>query len=136
MMVKLTDSCQTLEHDSILKSVLDRCRLVDPQDRTTVINDLEPLIRDKYEKAALQGSTEPPDATAEVECHYVCFTKPSEEALWLLDGTRNGPIKYDIMLGPSEDILTDIALSEIRKFIEENSMEGGLNLGIMALTPT
>jgi hypothetical protein len=66
----------------------------------------------------------------------VCFTKSSEDTLWLLDGTRDGPIKYDIMLGPSDDILTDVALSEIRKFIEENSMEGSLNLGIMALTPT
>lgn len=125
-----------LEHDSILKSVLNRCRLVDPPDRTKVINDLEPLIRAKYEKAALQGSTEPPDATAEIECHYVCFIKSSEDTLWLLDSTRKGPIKYDIMSRPFEDILEGAALSEIRKFIEENSMGGGLNLGIMALTPT
>lgn len=136
MMTKPTHSDQTSESDSILQSVLDRCRLVDPSDRTKVIHDSEPLIRARYEKAALQGSTEPPDATAEVACHYVCFTKSSEGILWLLDGTRNGPIKYDIISGPSEDVLEGVALSQVRKFIEENSMGGGLNLGMMALTLT
>jgi ubiquitin carboxyl-terminal hydrolase L3 len=100
-----------------------------------VIEDSEE-IQQAYANAAQQGCTEPPDATEEVECHYVCFTKASEHALWLMDGDRDGPMKSDRTLGDNEDILEGAGLEVIRDFIKESSLSNPCNVGIMALVRT
>jgi ubiquitin carboxyl-terminal hydrolase L3 len=70
-------------------------------------------IASTYESAATSGDTAAPNATEDVDLHYVCFVKtdgPDGGILWELDGRRKGPINLG-SLGSNEDVLSEKALT-------------------------
>ncbi len=119
----------------MLDNVIDSCWLIGPSDRPKVIDESD-QIRVAYAHAAQQGSTRAPDANEEVECHYVCFTKASGNALWVLDGDRNGPLESVETSRLDGDILEGAGLELIQIFIEDCSSNDSANVGIMALVQT
>ncbi|KAF3361367.1 hypothetical protein VdG1_00705 [Verticillium dahliae VDG1] len=66
--------------------------------------------RDYIGPAASQGDTSAPEATDDVDLHYVCFVKTTDGAFWELDGRRKGPLQRG-QLEESEDVLSTKALT-------------------------
>jgi ubiquitin carboxyl-terminal hydrolase L3 len=120
------------EPKSGLGKIIESCQLLDPSSRAKLIEESE-QIETAYANAALEGSTKAPDATEEVECHYICFTKASGSALWLLDGDRDGPLESTETLGLDGNLLEGAGLALVQKFINDHISHDSSNVGIMAL---
>lgn len=127
--------------DSYIEKLASNIEALDVDERSKLLegdSELETLHR----AVASKGSTEAPDANDSIDLHYVCFTrsarvtgdgKNKENHLVELDGRRNGPIDRGI-LSDDEDLLSDLALDQIRAFLsreKENPM-----FSILALSPS
>lgn len=112
------------------------CRIdLGPSDRAKVIENFEE-IEAAYRTVALQGDSDVPDnAEAEVDFHYVYFSKSSKSGhLYELDGDRKGPVDHGA-LGSDEDVLSDGGRQIIQSVIRR---EGGanVNFSLFALVPS
>ena len=105
-----------------------------------------------HQTAAASGTSAAPDASADIDLHYVCFVKAADGQLWELDGRRKGPLVRG-PLAADEDVLSPQALSlGVRPFLHReggkgdgNGSEGGgerakdekgdLRFSIVALAP-
>ncbi|KKA27444.1 hypothetical protein TD95_005229 [Thielaviopsis punctulata] len=113
-----------IEPGSTLANILDAAIPLPARQRHTVLESSTPLAT-AHSSAAVQGDTAAPEATADVDLHYVCFVKGRDGALWELDGRRKGPLKR-CDLGPEEDVLCEKALeSGPLRFLAAEAENGG-----------
>lgn len=105
-------------------SFFDRFMKQNPTDRARYLQNSSELDS-IYHSAALNGSSEPPDAEVEMDHHYICLVRPFG-SLYELDGDRIGP-KYRGDMEVDEDILSEKAL-EILKMYMNSCPEGGFSL--------
>ncbi|KAL5612553.1 hypothetical protein BROUX41_004349 [Berkeleyomyces rouxiae] len=94
--------------DSILDRLLQEAIPLPARDRAAVLEKAKDLAV-IHANTAGQGATSAPEATDEVDLHYVCFVKGNDGTLWELDGRRKGPLERG-HLGPDEDVLSRAAL--------------------------
>ena len=105
-----------------------------PADRAELVESSNAL-ESAHQSAATQGSSEVPDAEADVDLHYICFVKSSKNNhLYELDGGRKGPLDRGD-LGPDNDVLSEEALQIVKRFIERERGEN-LNFSMVALAPS
>ena len=105
-------------------SFLDRFMKQNPTKRARYLQNSSELDS-IYHIAALNGSSEPPAAEAEMDHHYICLVRRFG-CLCELDGDRIGPI-YRGDMEVDEDILSEKAL-DILKMYMDSCHEGGFSL--------
>ncbi|KAF3767892.1 cysteine proteinase [Cryphonectria parasitica EP155] len=106
-----------VEPGSDLDKLLKEAVSLDPIERTKLLETSQSLARAHY-SAASQGDTAAPQATDDVDLHYVCFVKTDDGTLWELDGNRKGPLDRG-KLESDEDVLSEKALTlGPRRFFE------------------
>ncbi|KAJ5338901.1 hypothetical protein N7452_005629 [Penicillium brevicompactum] len=95
-------------------SFFDRFMKQNPADRARYLQNSSELDQ-IYHSAALNGSSEPPVAEAEMEHHYICLAR-RYGCLYELDGDRIGPI-YRGDMEVDEDILSEQALDILKMYM-------------------
>ena len=88
-----------------------------------------------HQGAASEGQSHAPDATDDVELHFVCFVKDEKNNLWEMDGRRKGPLNRG-QLTEAEDVLSEKALDlGPRKFLkrEAETEAGELRFSLITL---
>ncbi|CAI4212571.1 unnamed protein product [Parascedosporium putredinis] len=78
------------------------------RDRSALLEQSEALAT-AHRETASQGDTAAPQATDDVDLHYVCFVKTEDGRLWELDGRRKAP-RAPRGHGPDDDVLSEAAL--------------------------
>ncbi|KAH9891447.1 ubiquitin carboxyl-terminal hydrolase, family 1 [Xylariomycetidae sp. FL2044] len=117
---------------SWVSQMMEKCSSLDAQERAIYLES-DQTLESAYEEVELRGNTEPPDPEDEVDFHYVCFVKSHEDGrLYELDGDRKGPVDWGV-LGPEEDVLSELALRSVRQFIQRVGLDLGFSL--LALAP-
>ncbi|KUI56876.1 Ubiquitin carboxyl-terminal hydrolase isozyme L3 [Cytospora mali] len=81
-----------------------------PTDQRSRLLETSQSLATAHQSAATQGDTAAPDATDDVDLHYVCFVKANDGKLWELDGRRKGPLERG-QLESNEDVLSEKALT-------------------------
>jgi ubiquitin carboxyl-terminal hydrolase L3 len=88
-------------------------------------------IEEAYAEAAMQGDTAPPQLNEEVDYHYIAFVpNKHNNKIYLMDGTRKGPVDTGVGLAPGEDFLPK-ALGIVKDAISH--IDGGVKFSLMAL---
>lgn len=124
-------SLARLEPDSALGKLLKEAIPLDPVARTKLLETSQSLAQ-AHHSAASQGDTAAPQATDEVDLHYVCFVKGDDGKLWELDGRRKGPLERGT-LEEGEDVLSDKALTlGPKRFIERGGEDIRFNAVALA----
>ena len=104
---------------------------LDPAARTQLLETSPDLAR-AHHAAASQGDTAAPQASDDVDLHYVCFVKGDDGTLWELDGRRKGPLARG-QLESGEDVLSEKALTlGPRRFIEAGGEDIRFNAVVLA----
>lgn len=96
-------------------------------------------LESAHADAAVKGDTAAPDASQDVDLHFVAFVKDRQNRLWELDGRRKGPLQRG-QLSPDEDVLSDKALDLgprrfLRKEAEGADGAGDLRFSLVSLGP-
>lgn len=105
------------EPGSDLDKLLKEAIPLAPAERAQLLERSQSLSRAHHDVAS-KGDTVAPQASDDVDLHYVCFVKTNDGTLWELDGRRKGPIDHG-KLDADEDILSEKALAlGPRKFLE------------------
>ncbi|OAA55671.1 ubiquitin hydrolase L3 [Cordyceps fumosorosea ARSEF 2679] len=108
-----------IDKTSTLGKLLDESIPKGPEERARLLERSKELA-DEHQKAAEGGDTEAPEATDDVEPHYVCFVAGTDGALYEMDGRKSGPVKLGD-LGGEADMLSETALDlGARKYIKPN----------------
>lgn len=82
----------------------------------------------------MQGATAAPDASADVDLHFVAFVKSAQNHLWELDGRRKGPLNRGT-LDEADDVLSEKALEMgVKRFLKGAGED--LRFSLLALAPT
>ncbi|OLN81283.1 Ubiquitin carboxyl-terminal hydrolase isozyme L3-like protein 1 [Colletotrichum chlorophyti] len=111
-----------IEKDSDLDSLIEKAVPLDPVARAQLL-EKTPALATAHREAASQGSTEAPEASDDVDLHYVCFVRGDDGTLWELDGRRKGPLNRG-QLDSGEDVLSEKALaSGPLKFLEREGAD-------------
>lgn len=113
------------ELDRLIKDAVP----LSPEARSRLLEKSEGLAS-AHKSVAQQGDTAAPEATDDVDLHYVTFVKTEDGGLWELDGRRKGPILRGNV--GSEDVLgpNALALGPL-KFLEREA--GDLRFTAVAL---
>nr|CDP30623.1 Putative Ubiquitin carboxyl-terminal hydrolase isozyme L3 [Podospora anserina S mat+] len=116
--------------DSDLDRIVKTALPLDTIGRARLLETEESLAR-AHRTAAERGDTAAPEATDEVDLHYVAFVKGRDGGLWEMDGRRKGPIRRGELEG-EEDVLSEKGLVlGARKFLEREG--GDLRFSAVAL---
>ncbi|EFX02690.1 ubiquitin c-terminal hydrolase l3 [Grosmannia clavigera kw1407] len=97
-----------LEQGSPLDTLITQAVPLGRLERARLIETSSALAK-AHSSAAQRGDTSAPEATDDVDLHYVCFVKTDDGILWELDGRRKGPISRGT-LDPNDDVLSEEAL--------------------------
>ncbi|KAI1423022.1 ubiquitin carboxyl-terminal hydrolase, family 1 [Xylaria sp. FL1777] len=121
-----------LDPSSFIARLIRDCISLPPRDRASAIEDSYEL-EVAYSSVARQGgSAVPNNAEDEVDFHYVCFVRSSQNNhLYELDGDRHGPIDTGVILEPEDDLLSKNVVGFVRQYIEQGKRNA--NYGLMAL---
>lgn len=104
-----------------------------PSERARLI-EASPTIAEAHATAAVQGATSAPDASADVDLHFVAFIKTAQNNLWELDGSRKGPLNRG-KLDEADDLLSEKALEMgVKRFLKGAGED--LRFSLLALAPT
>ncbi|KAI7781691.1 ubiquitinyl hydrolase 1 [Diaporthe eres] len=98
-----------IQPDSDLDKLLKEAVPLPPDQRARLLETSRSLAQ-AHHSAASQGDTAAPQATDDVDLHYVCFVKTADGTLWELDGRRKGPLEKG-KLDAGEDVLSEKALA-------------------------
>ena len=98
-----------IEKDSDLDKLIAQAVPLGPVERSALLEKSSALAS-AHREAATQGDTSAPEATDDVDLHYVCFVKTADGTLWELDGRRKGPLQRG-NLEENEDVLSEKALT-------------------------
>lgn len=116
---------ESSELDRLVKTAIP----LKPEERSRLLEKSESLAQ-AHKSVAEKGDTVAPEATDDVDLHYVTFVKTEDGNLWELDGRRKGPILRGNV--GSEDVLgpNALALGPL-KFLEREG--GDLRFSCVAL---
>jgi ubiquitin carboxyl-terminal hydrolase L3 len=134
---KIAQNSLLLAHPTPLDTLISTALPLRPDARARVLETSSTLAA-AHASAASQGDTAPPEASAEVDLHYVAFVKSKENNLWELDGERKGPLNRG-KLDEGDDILSEkaIEMGPMRYLKREEGKAGGeLRFSIVALGPS
>lgn len=121
-----------IEKDSPLDKMIKELDKLNAADRIKYLENCAELEK-FHTTVANKGSTQAPEANAEVEHHYVCLTKAKKaNSLYELDGRRKGPIKLG-SLEESDDLLCETSLEKVKEFLTREGESG--QFSIIALGP-
>lgn len=127
----------SVEPGSDLNKLLEEAIPLTPLPRADVLYNSKAL-ESAHQSAASQGQSTAPEATDDVDLHYVCFVKDHKSGhLWEMDGRRKGPIDRG-ELSEDEDVLSDRALDlGVRRFLKREEETGGgeLRFSLVTLAP-
>lgn len=116
---------------STLDKLLTDATPLEPGARSKLI-ETNGALAQQHKSAATRGDTAAPQATDDVDLHYVCFVKGDDGTLWELDGRRKGPLARG-KLEDAEDVLSEKALVlGPRKFLEREG--GDMRFSLVALS--
>lgn len=126
-----------LNSNSYITKLSDKLEPLTVQERSKLLEDDEELER-LHAAVASEGDTQAPDANDSIDLHYVCFTRSARvgdnpNTLVELDGRRTGPLTRGV-LKDGEDLLSETALDEIRKFMKREKENPYFS--ILALSPS
>ena len=123
--------------NSSLAKLLNDAINLKPADRADLLYESQAL-ESAHQAAASGGDTAAPAAEDNVDLHYVCFVKSSNNRLWEMDGRRKGPLDRGLLTA-DEDVLSDNALDMgVRSFLRREAEAGGgdLRFSLIALSPS
>ena len=123
------------EPQSDLENLLEQATPLKPMERADLLYESQSL-ESAHASAASKGDTVAPEANTNVDLHYVCFVKSSQNNLWEMDGRRIGPLNRG-KLDPGDDVLSEKALAlGVRSFLkrEEEAGEGDARFSLIALS--
>ncbi|KAK2001627.1 ubiquitin carboxyl-terminal hydrolase, family 1 [Colletotrichum falcatum] len=111
-----------IQKPSDLDALIENAVPLDPVARAQLL-EKTPALATAHREAASQGATEAPEASDDVDLHYVCFVRGEDGTLWELDGRRKGPLNRG-QLDAGEDVLSEKALTwGPRKFLEREGAD-------------
>ncbi|KAK1989303.1 ubiquitin carboxyl-terminal hydrolase, family 1 [Colletotrichum cereale] len=111
-----------IQKPSDLDTLIENAVPLDPVARAQLL-EKTPALATAHREAASQGATEAPEASDDVDLHYVCFVRGEDGTLWELDGRRKGPLNRG-QLDAGEDVLSEKALTwGPRKFLEREGAD-------------
>ncbi|KAK2005786.1 ubiquitin carboxyl-terminal hydrolase, family 1 [Colletotrichum eremochloae] len=111
-----------IQKPSDLNTLIENAVPLDPVARAQLL-EKTPALATAHREAASQGATEAPEASDDVDLHYVCFVRGEDGTLWELDGRRKGPLNRG-QLDAGEDVLSEKALTwGPRKFLEREGAD-------------
>ncbi|EFQ30601.1 ubiquitin carboxyl-terminal hydrolase, family 1 [Colletotrichum graminicola] len=111
-----------IQKPSDLDTLIENALPLDPVARAQLL-EKTPALATAHREAASQGATEAPEASDDVDLHYVCFVRGDDGTLWELDGRRKGPLNRG-QLDAGEDVLSEKALTwGPRKFLEREGAD-------------
>jgi ubiquitin carboxyl-terminal hydrolase L3 len=123
------------ESDSDLQKLIKDAIPLAPLDRADLLYNSQAL-ESAHQSAASQGQSNAPDATDDIDLHFVCFVKDEKNNLWELDGRRKGPLNRG-QLKEDEDVLSEKALNlGPRKFLARELENGELRFSLITLAPS
>lgn len=123
------------ESGSDLDSLVKEAIPLAPIERADLLYNSQAL-ESAHQSAASQGQSNAPDATDDVDLHYVCFVKDEKNHLWEMDGRRKGPLNRG-QLAEDEDVLSEKALDlGPRKFLQRELANGELRFSLITLAPS
>lgn len=125
------------ESDSDLHKLLQSAIPLAPVERADLLYNSQAL-ESAHASAASQGQSNAPDATDDIDLHFVCFVKDEKNRLWEMDGRRKGPLNRG-QLADNEDVLSEKALDlGPRKFLKREAEVGGgeLRFSLITLAPS
>lgn len=119
---------------SPLDNLLEAAIPLPPHERTLALESSSE-IEVAHAAAGAQGSTSAPDATEEVEHHYICFVRsPKDKYIYEMNGTAKGPIKTDIVQ-EEEDLLSEDGIKLVQDHIKLAGGGGNVGFSLLALVP-
>ena len=124
-----------IQPDSELDNLIKQAVPLNPTQRAELVEATDEL-EIAHQEAAATGDTAAPNATDNVDLHYVCFVKSGRSGhLFEMDGSRKGPLDRGA-LGADEDVLSAKALElGVRAFLKREEAAGGgdLRFSLIAL---
>ncbi|CAM6096381.1 unnamed protein product [Calypogeia fissa] len=116
-----------LGEGSFLKKFFKATSTMNPDDRAVYLENATEL-EGAHSTAASAGDTAPPDLSASVDLHFICFVCV-DGGLYELDGRKSEPIYH----GPSKkDSLLKDAVTVIQEFIARNPQSHNFNVIALA----
>lgn len=116
-----------------LSDLINSATPLPPSERARLIES-SPTIAEAHATAAVQGATVAPDASADIDLHFVTFVKTAQNNLWELDGRRKGPLNRG-ELDEADDVLSEKALElGVKRFLKGAGED--LRFSLLALAPT
>ncbi|KAL2133080.1 hypothetical protein VTI74DRAFT_2948 [Chaetomium olivicolor] len=111
-----------VQEGSELERLIKEAVPLAPRERAGLLERDEALAK-AHKGVAEKGDTTAPDASEDVDLHYVCFVKGKDGGLWEMDGRRKGPLRRgDLEQG--EDVLSETALAlGPLKFLEREAAD-------------
>lgn len=122
---------------SDLDKLLQAATPLNPVQRAELLYESKSL-ENAHATAAQQGDTSAPEATANVDLHFVAFIKDKDGNLWELDGGRKGPLNRG-KLGPDDDVLSPKGQElGVQAFLKREEQAGGgeLRFSVVMLGPS
>eukprot|EP00735_Rhodelphis_limneticus_P015488 TRINITY_DN9761_c0_g1::TRINITY_DN9761_c0_g1_i1::g.4873::m.4873 TRINITY_DN9761_c0_g1::TRINITY_DN9761_c0_g1_i1::g.4873 ORF type:complete len:229 (+),score=33.05,sp/P15374/UCHL3_HUMAN/57.27/9e-90,Peptidase_C12/PF01088.16/2.4e-68 TRINITY_DN9761_c0_g1_i1:146-832(+) len=112
--------------DGFFKRFLDATVTSTPMERASAL-EVDPELAVAHEAAGKAGQTEAPEASQEVDLHFICFVE-KDGSLYEMDGRKSFPINH----GPtSSETLLEDSVAVVQKFIERDPQ--GLRFNMIAL---
>lgn len=123
-----------VDPDSTLGRLIKDSIPLAPVERATLLYN-SPDLESAHQSSAQGGDTTAPNATDDIDLHYVAFV-PSNGHLWELDGARKGPIDLGV-LDEGDDALSEKALDlGPRQFMKREAEGGEMRFSLVALAPS
>jgi len=113
-----------------LEFLLSKLCACSSSEREILLNDSTD-VETVYNKAALRGSTLPSSIEDEVDLHYVCFIKSSNNSVYEMNDDANEPVQTDITLKQKENMLKTSALECVKRCIARENAD--MKFSLLAL---
>ena len=126
-----------IDPGSSLKGLLDQASNLAPTERADLLYNSQALEA-AHATAAAMGDTQAPDASEDVDLHFVAFIKDASGGLWEMDGRRKGPL-FRGTLAEGEDVLSEHGQElGVGAFLKREEEAGGreLRFSVVMLGPS
>jgi ubiquitin carboxyl-terminal hydrolase L3 len=122
---------------SALEKMLQEAIPLKPKERADLLYSSKSLEA-AHSTAAAKGDSTAPEATANVDLHFVAFVKGHDGTLWELDGRRKGPLNRG-KLNAEDDVLSEKGQElGVQAFLKREEATGGgeLRFSVVMLGPS
>ncbi|KAK9466372.1 hypothetical protein V1512DRAFT_263474 [Lipomyces arxii] len=107
------------------------------KERVTYIENSRSL-ETAHAAVAQDGDTAAPDASEDINLHFIAFVKSDSGKLYEMDGRRLGPIELTT-LGPDDDVLSPAATVFVKQFMDREAQatrtSSYMSFSLVALAP-